>query len=116
MGAMIEFARPDGGKNQGLSRDRRGGPAGHRRDPGMVAVSTTRSAASPTGLRAPVTTPLPRDLYKGRLTAVPDEANHLMSNLNFPRRDASGPARGGAAPESDERQGLGHGVLHGRAR
>ena len=24
------------------------------------------------------------DLYKGRLTAVPDEANHLMSSLNFP--------------------------------
>src|SRR5580658_9435140 len=24
------------------------------------------------------------DLYKGRLTAVPDEANHLMRNLNFP--------------------------------
>ena len=24
------------------------------------------------------------DLYKGRLTTTPDEANHLMSGLNFP--------------------------------
>src|SRR5580704_9501727 len=45
MGAMIEFARPDGGKTEGY---------------------------------------LATDLYKGRLTTTPDEANHLMSGLNFP--------------------------------
>ena len=26
------------------------------------------------------------DLYKGRLTAEPDEANHLMTGLDFPTR------------------------------
>ena len=83
MGAMIEFARPDGGKTKGYLAT-----AGEGR-PGIVVIQewwglndqicgvADRFARAGYNALAP-------DLYKGRLTAVPDEANHLMSNLNFP--------------------------------
>src|SRR5207237_902106 len=83
MGAMIEFARPDGGKTKGYLAT-----AGQGR-PGIVVIQewwglndqicgvADRFARAGYNALAP-------DLYKGRLTAVPDEANHLMSNLNFP--------------------------------
>ena len=99
MGAMIEFARPDGGKTKGYLAT-----AGQGR-PGIVVIQewwglndqicgvADRFARAGYNALAP-------DLYKGRLTAVPDEANHLMSESRFPRRDASGFARRGAAPQS----------------
>jgi carboxymethylenebutenolidase len=83
MGAMIEFARPDGGRTKGYLAT-----AGDGR-PGIVVIQewwglndqicgvADRLARAGYNALAP-------DLYKGRLTAVPDEANHLMSNLNFP--------------------------------
>jgi len=82
MGAMIEFARPDGGTSKGyLATAARGAP-------GIVVIQewwglndqicgvADRFARAGYNALAP-------DLYKGRLTAVPDEANHLMSSLDF---------------------------------
>ena len=83
MGGMIEFARPDGGRTQGYLAN-----AGQGR-PGIVVIQewwglndqicgvADRFARAGYNAFAP-------DLYKGRLTASPDEANHLMSGLNFP--------------------------------
>jgi carboxymethylenebutenolidase len=80
---MIEFSRPDGGKTKGYLAT-----AGGDR-PGIVVIQewwglndqicgvADRFARAGYNALAP-------DLYKGRLTAVPDEANHLMTNLNFP--------------------------------
>ena len=95
MGSMIEFARPDGGKTKGYLA-----VAGQGR-PGIVVIQewwglndqicgvADRFARAGYNALAP-------DLYKGRLTAVPDEANHLMSNLDFPdatHQDLRGAAR-----------------------
>jgi carboxymethylenebutenolidase len=83
MGAMIEFSRPDGGKSKGYLAT-----AGNGR-PGIVVIQewwglndqicgvADRFARAGYNALAP-------DLYKGRLTTVPDEANHLMSGLDFP--------------------------------
>lgn len=83
MGGMIEFARPDGGRTKGYLAS-----AGPGR-PGIVVIQewwglndqicgvADRFARAGYNALAP-------DLYKGRLTAVPDEANHLMSGLDFP--------------------------------
>src|SRR5437764_3179961 len=80
---MIEFARPDGGKTKGYLAT-----AGQGR-PGIVVIQewwglndqicgvADRFARAGYNALAP-------DLYKGRLTAKPDEANHLMSSLDFP--------------------------------
>ena len=82
MGTMIEFARPDGGKTKGYLA-----MAGEGR-PGVVVIQewwglndqicgiADRFARAGYNALAP-------DLYKGRVTTVPDEANHLMSSLNF---------------------------------
>jgi carboxymethylenebutenolidase len=83
MGTMIEYARPDGGRTKGYLAS-----AGQGR-PGIVVIQewwglndqicgvADRFARAGYNALAP-------DLYKGRLTAVPDEANHLMSGLDFP--------------------------------
>ncbi len=83
MGSMIEFARPDGGKTKGYLAS-----AGNGR-PGVVVIQewwglndqicgvADRFARAGYNALAP-------DLYKGRLTTAPDEANHLMSGLDFP--------------------------------
>jgi carboxymethylenebutenolidase len=82
MGTMIEFARPDGGMTKGYLATAGGGR------PGIVVIQewwglndqicgvADRFARAGYNALAP-------DLYKGRLTAVPDEANHLMSGLDF---------------------------------
>ena len=82
MGTMIEFARPDGGKTKGYLAT-----AGQRR-PGIVVIQewwglhdqicgvADRFARAGYNALAP-------DLYKGRLTTQPDEANHLMTGLDF---------------------------------
>jgi carboxymethylenebutenolidase len=79
---MIEFARPDGGKTKGYLAT-----AGQRR-PGVVVIQewwglndqicgvADRFARAGYNALAP-------DLYKGRLTTQPDEANHLMTGLDF---------------------------------
>jgi len=83
MGSMIDFARPDGGKTRGYLATAGSGK------PGIVVIQewwglndqicgvADRFARAGYNALAP-------DLYKGRLTAVPDEANHLMSSLDFP--------------------------------
>ena len=83
MGTMIEFARRDGGKTKGYLAT-----AGNGR-PGIVVIQerwglndqicgvADRFARAGYNALAP-------DLYKGRVTATPDEANHLMSGLDFP--------------------------------
>jgi carboxymethylenebutenolidase len=79
---MIEFARPDGGKTKGYLAT-----AGQGR-PGIVVIQewwglndqicgvADRFARAGYNALAP-------DLYKGRLTTEPDEANHLMTGLDF---------------------------------
>jgi carboxymethylenebutenolidase len=83
MGSMIEFARPDGGRTKGYLAS-----AGNNR-PGIVVIQewwglndqicgvADRFARSGYNALAP-------DLYRGRLTTTPDEANHLMSGLDYP--------------------------------
>lgn len=82
MGGMIEFARPDGGRTKGYLAT-----AGQGR-PGIVVIQewwglndqicgvADRFARAGYNALAP-------DLYKGRVTSVPDEANHLMTDLDF---------------------------------
>jgi carboxymethylenebutenolidase len=79
---MIEFARPDGAHTKGYLAT-----AGQRR-PGIVVIQewwglndqicgvADRFARAGYNALAP-------DLYKGRLTTQPDEANHLMTGLDF---------------------------------
>jgi carboxymethylenebutenolidase len=83
MGMMIDFARPDGGRTKGYLAS-----AGNKR-PGIVVIQewwglndqicgvADRFARAGYNALAP-------DLYKGRVTAASDEANHLMSGLDFP--------------------------------
>ena len=83
MGTMIEFARPDGDRTRGYLAT-----AGSGR-PGIVVIQewwglndqicgvADRFARAGYNALAP-------DLYKGRLAVKPDEANHLMSSLDFP--------------------------------
>src|SRR6266581_1663786 len=82
MGVMIDFARPDGGTTKGYLAT-----AGQGR-PGVVVIQewwglndqicgvADRFARAGYNALAP-------DLYKGRVTTEPDEANHLMTGLDF---------------------------------
>jgi carboxymethylenebutenolidase len=79
---MIEFARPDGGRTKGYLAT-----AGQER-PGVVVIQewwglndqicgvADRFARAGYNALAP-------DLYKGRVTTQPEEANHLMTGLDF---------------------------------
>jgi carboxymethylenebutenolidase len=79
---MIEFARPDGRKTKGYLA------TGGQGRPGIVVTQewwglndqicgvADRFARAGYNALAP-------DLYKGRLTTEPDEANHLMTGLDF---------------------------------
>lgn len=83
MGTMIDYTRPDGGRTKGYLA-----MAGNGR-PGIVVIQewwglndqicgvADRFARAGYNALAP-------DLYKGRVTTVADEANHLMTGLNFP--------------------------------
>jgi carboxymethylenebutenolidase len=83
MGSMIEFARPDGGRTKGYLAS-----VGNNR-PGIVVIQewwglndqicgvADRFARAGYNALAP-------DLYKGQVTTTPDEADHLMSGLDFP--------------------------------
>src|SRR5580704_19036682 len=83
MGTMIEFARPDGGKTKGYLETASGGC------PGIVVIQewwglNDQICGIPDRFARAGYNALAPDLYKGRLTSVPDEANHLMSSLDFP--------------------------------
>ena len=83
MGSMIDFVRPDRNRTKGYLAVSDNGK------PGIVVIQewwglndqicgvADRFARAGYNALAP-------DLYKGRLTVKPDEANHLMSNLDFP--------------------------------
>lgn len=83
MGAITEFARPDGGSTKGYLAT-----AGDGR-PGVVVIQewwglndqicgvADRFARAGYNALAP-------DLYEGRVTSEPDEANHMMDGLDFP--------------------------------
>ena len=102
MGSMIDFTRPDGGKTRGYLAT-----AGAGR-PGVVVIQewwglndqicgvADRFARAGYNALAP-------DLYKGRLTSQPDEANHLMEGLNFP--DATHQDLRGAAQHLQKNSG-----------
>jgi carboxymethylenebutenolidase len=82
MGQMIDFERPDGGRSRGYLAS-----AGSGR-PGIVVIQewwglndqicgvADRFARAGFSALAP-------DLYQGRVTQQPDEANHLMGGLDF---------------------------------
>ena len=84
MGDMIDFTRPDGGSTRGYLAT-----AGVDL-PSMVVIQewwglndqicgvADRFARAGYNALAP-------DLYEGRVTQEPDEANHMMSGLDFPR-------------------------------
>jgi carboxymethylenebutenolidase len=83
MGQMIDFERPDGGRTRGYLAS-----AGAGR-PSVVVIQewwglndqicgvADRFARAGFNALAP-------DLYQGRVTQQPDEANHLMTGLDFP--------------------------------
>ena len=83
MGQMIDFKRPDGSACRGYLAE-----AGRGR-PGIVVIQewwglndqicgvADRFARAGYNALAP-------DLYQGRVTQNPDEANHLMTGLDFP--------------------------------
>ena len=84
MGQDITFARPDGGEAGGYLAECGNGSA-----PGVVLIQewwglndqicgvADRFARAGYNALAP-------DLYEGRVTQEPDEANHMMSGLDFP--------------------------------
>ena len=92
---MIDFVRPDGGKTKGYLAS-----AGQGK-PGIIVIQewwglndqicgvADRLARAGYNALAP-------DLYRGRVTAKPDEANHLMEGLKFPdatHQDIAGAAQ-----------------------
>ena len=89
MGEMIQFNRPDGKTCPGYLAT----PKSDSTAPGFVCIQEwwgineqmkkTADRLAEAGYRA-----LVPDLYRGKLAKAPDEARHLMSNLNFP--DAAG--------------------------
>jgi carboxymethylenebutenolidase len=102
MGQMIEFERPDGGRCRGYLAS-----AGAGR-PSVVVIQewwglndqicgvADRFARAGYNALAP-------DLYQGRVTQKPDEANHLMTGLDFSgatHQDVRGAARHLAAQGS----------------
>ena len=84
MGKTVEFKRPDGKTCSGYSSE----PTKGANAPGIVVIQewwglndqiksvADRFAAAGYNALAP-------DLYKGRVTQKPDEANHLMTGLDF---------------------------------
>ncbi|MBI2748331.1 MAG: dienelactone hydrolase family protein [Burkholderiales bacterium] len=85
---MISFKRPDGGSVQGYLAEPKGGGA-----PGMVVIQEwwglnaqikgVADKLAAAGYRA-----LVPDLYRGKVALEANEAEHLMTNLNF--GDAAG--------------------------
>jgi carboxymethylenebutenolidase len=95
MGQLIEYERPDAGRTRGYLAS-----AGTGR-PGVVVIqewwglNDQICGVADRFARAGYTALAP-DLYQGRVTQQPDEANHLMTGLDFPgatRQDIRGAAR-----------------------
>ncbi len=82
MGTMIRFSRPDGGSTDGYLAE-----AGGDR-PGVVVIQewwglNDQIKGVAERFAAAGFTALAPDLYGGRVTGVPDEANHLMAGLDW---------------------------------
>lgn len=82
MGQMIEFKRPDGGVSNGYLASAGDGA------PGMILIQEwwglkphIKDIAE--RLAAAGITTLAPDLYRGRIASDADEANHMMSGLDF---------------------------------
>lgn len=85
MGEMIQFKRPDGKTCPGYLATPKAGSGA----PGFVVIQEwwglndqikkTADRLAEAGYRA-----LVPDLYRGKLATAAEEANHMMSNLNFP--------------------------------
>lgn len=95
MGRRIEFKRPDGGSTGGYLAE-----AGTGR-PAVIVIqewwglNDQICGVADRFARAGYTALAP-DLYQGRVTQQPDEANHLMTGLDFPgatHQDIRGAAR-----------------------
>jgi carboxymethylenebutenolidase len=97
MGEMIEFKRPDGKSCPGYLATPKAGSSA----PGFVVIQEwwglnnqikkTADRLAEAGYRA-----LVPDLYRGKVAKAADEANHMMSGLNFPdaaAQDIRGAAR-----------------------
>ncbi len=82
MGTMIEFARPDGGKTEGYLAAVGQGRLGVVVIQEWWGLNDQICGVADRFARAGYNALAP-DLYKGRLTTQPDEANHLMSGLDF---------------------------------
>jgi carboxymethylenebutenolidase len=84
MGQMISFKRPDGKSVQGYLAEPKAGSSA----PGMVVIQEwwglndqikgVADKLAAAGYRA-----LVPDLYRGKVALEANEANHLMTNLNF---------------------------------
>lgn len=82
MGQMIEFERPDGGLSQGYLASAGEGA------PGMILIQEWWGLAPhikeiAERLASAGITTLAPDLFRGRIASDADEANHLMSGLDF---------------------------------
>jgi carboxymethylenebutenolidase len=98
MGEMISFKRPDGKDCSGYYAK----PATGDRAPGVVVIQEwwglndqikgVANRLADLGYRA-----LVPDLYRGKVTVEVEEANHMMTNLNF--ADAAGQDIRGAVQE-----------------
>lgn len=83
MGEMIEFARPDGSPCKGYFA------AAGQGKPGVIVIQewwglNAQICAMADRFAAAGFNALAPDLFQGRVTQDPDEANHLMNGLDFP--------------------------------
>ena len=82
MGSMIDFKRPDGSACKGYLAEAGAGK------PGIIVIQewwglNDQIKGIADRLSAAGYNALAPDLYKGRVTQKPDEANHLMTGLDF---------------------------------
>jgi carboxymethylenebutenolidase len=95
MGGMIEFARPDGGTTSGYLASAGEGAAGIVVLQEWWGLNDQICGVADRFARAGFSALAP-DLYEGRVTQDPDEANHMMSGLDFAgatHQDICGAAR-----------------------
>jgi carboxymethylenebutenolidase len=102
MGAMIEFARPDGGTTKGYLAMADQGAHGVVVIQEWWGLNDQICGVADRFARAGYNALAP-DLYKGRVTASVDEANHLMTGLDF--ADATHHDLRGAAQHLKARSG-----------
>ena len=83
MGSIIEFKRPDGGRTKGYLAEAGKGKPGVLVLQEWWGLNDQICGVADRFARAGFNALAP-DLYNGRVTSKPDEANHLMTGLDFP--------------------------------